>query len=257
MAEVSKIEWTEATWNIATGCTKVSAGCDNCYMDRWAARAGRAHDVVQRTSPATFRAPLRWQAALEPGRRMLVFASSLTDWFHKDCDSFRDDAWDIVRQCPDVAFQVLTKRHGRIAANLPGDWGAGWDNVWLGVSVESGEWLRRARALNRVPAAVRFLSMEPLIGAVDTAELRAVLRDGIGWVIVGGESGAQERVRPFHERHALDVVEACAAEGVPCFVKQRGAITIPVEGGVELVAHRNLTRLPPALDVRAYPERAR
>lgn len=253
MAEKSKIGWTEGTWNIATGCTKVSPGCDNCYMDRWAARAGRDPTVVRKTSNRVFRSPLRWQRDLEPGRRMMVFASSLTDWFHKDCDGFRAEAWGIVRRCPDLVFQILTKRHGRIDHHLPDGWGDGWDNVWLGVSVEDGEWLRRATALNKVPARVRFLSMEPLVGAVDQTELRAVLRDGIGWVIVGGESGAREKVRSFHERHALDIVEACAAEGVPCFVKQRGAITVKLEGGIELVAHDDLEHLRPELDVRAYP----
>lgn len=209
---------------------------------------------MTRTSQRTFRAPMRWHRDLEPGERRLVFTCSLSDWFHRAADPFRADAYEVIRACPGLTFQILTKRHGRIAANLPDGWGDGWDNVWLGVSVEDGNWLRRAASLNKVPAKVRFLSMEPLIGAVDQTELRAVLRDGIGWVIVGGESGAREKVRPFYERHAIDIVEACAAEGVACFVKQRGAITMKLEGGVDLVAHDDLEHLRPELDVRAYPE---
>lgn len=253
MGDVSKIGWTNATWNPWYGCTKVSAGCDNCYMFRWARRAGKDPEVVTRAAWNTFNAPYRYQRKLKPGQRELVFTCSLGDFFHRDADAWREDAFEIIRKTPRLTYQVLTKRHGRVRRHLPTDWGCGWPHVWLGVSVEDGGWLRRARTLLDVEAAVRFLSIEPLVSEVDPTELRAVLRDGIHWVIVGGESGGRGSVRPFVERDALAIVEACAAEGVACFVKQRGTITMKLEGGMELVPLGELAEVRPELDAREYP----
>ncbi len=253
MAETSEIGWTEGTYNPWVGCTKISEGCDNCYMFLWARWRGRDPEVVRRASKASFNAPLRWQRALAPGERKRVFTCSLSDWFHKDADPFRDEAWDIVRRCDRLDFQILTKRHGRIRHHLPADWGTGYANVQLGVSVESDGWLRRAATLNNVDARVRFLSMEPLVSRVPAADLRAVLRDGINWVIVGGESGGREKVRPFHEEWGREIIEACAAESVPCFFKQIGAVTIPLEGGIRFVNKPGLTDVRAELNVRQFP----
>lgn len=255
MAENSGIGWTGSTWNPWTGCTKVSPGCAECYMFRWAARAGRDPEELRRSAERTFRFPLRLEKkAKVEGSRPLVFTCSLSDWFHKAADPFRAEAWEIVRACPTLTFQILTKRHGRIRHHLPEGWGEGWSNVWLGASVESGDQLARARELCRVPAAVRFLSIEPLLGSFDPAELRAVLRDGIGWVIVGGESGARDRVRPFVERDALAILEACRAEGVPCYMKQAGAVTITLEGEHREIPHAELEgAVRPELLSREYP----
>lgn len=172
MAETSKIEWTDATWNVAVGCDKVSAGCANCYMYDYMRRYGRDPRVVTRTSPGVFNLPLRknrdgsWK--VPDGSK--VFTSSLTDFFHEDIDAFRDEAWAIIRRRPGLIFQVLTKRPERIAAHLPTDWGAGYPNVWLGATVENQDAADvRVPVLARVPAAVRFLSVEPMIGPVDLA----------------------------------------------------------------------------------------
>lgn len=254
MAETSEIGWTHSTYNPWIGCDKVSEECENCYMFLWAKWRGRDPEKVVKASKHTFRAPLRWQKALSDGERRRVFTCSLSDWFHRDADPWRDEAWAIVRACDRLDFQILTKRHGRIRHHLPADWGAGYANVQLGVSVGSEEWVRRATTLNNVPARVRFLSMEPLITRVPSDVLRPVLRDGIGWVIVGGESGGREKVRPFHEAWALEIVDACVAEGVPVFVKQLGAVTIPLEGGVRFVSKPELTALRPELDIRQFPE---
>jgi protein gp37 len=210
MATKTGIEWTDRTWNPWHGCTHVSAGCDNCYMFTEKRRYGQDPEQVVR-SKTTFNAPLKWGA--EPAR---VFTCSWSDWFHVDADPWRDEAWDIIRRTPHLTYQILTKRTGRIARHLPADWGDGYPNVWLGTSVESQDQVFRARQLSAVPAAQRFLSCEPLIGAVD---LRDAL-NGIAWVIVGGESGPNHRM--MKPEWARAIRDACATSGVAFFFKQWG-----------------------------------
>src|SRR4051794_20471332 len=127
MGRHSAIEWTDATYNPWRGCDKVSPGCAHCYMFREQRRYGRDPSVVVRAKDPTFYAPLRWQ---EPA---LVFTCSWSDWFHEAADSWREDAWDVLRQTPHLTYQILTKRPERITELLPEDWGDGWSNVWLGV----------------------------------------------------------------------------------------------------------------------------
>jgi protein gp37 len=231
MGVQSKIQWTDATWNVARGCTKVDADCKYCYMYRDSMN-GKRHDPykVERTK-GVFTMPLRLKV---PSR---IFTSSLTDFFHPDIDSYRAEAWDIIRRCPQHTFQILTKRPERIADHLPADWGEGWDNVWLGTSVGSGAAVQRIRDLVRgVHAKVKFLSLEPLHGPVNLRHVTCKVGigeweeefyalSGIDWVIVGGESGwdkGKYRYRPCEVDWLKDIVAKCKREGVPVFVKQLG-----------------------------------
>lgn len=224
MSEQTSIGWTRSTWNPWMGCTKVSEGCDNCYMFTAQRRYGNDPEVVRR-SKTRFRNPLDWK---EP---RLIFTCSWSDWFHKDADPWREEAWDIIRQTPQHTYQILTKRPGRIKRHLPADWGNGWPNVWLGVSVESQEYITRAGVLAGIPAAVRFLSCEPLLGRLtfrwaawhplsrdrDTNHLDG-LRRHFHWLIVGGESGPGHRTVEITWVRSL--VEECREAGIPVFVKQ-------------------------------------
>jgi protein gp37 len=182
-------------------------------MFAWAKRAGLDPQAVTRTK--TWRDPLRWQRAAANGDpRKKVFTCSLSDWFHEDADPWRDEAWEVIRSCPDLVFQILTKRPENIASRLPADWGAGYPNVWLGVSVENRRHgLPRIPLLRAIPAAIRFLSIEPLLEDLGSIDL-----GGIDWVIVGGESGSGWR-RMDHA-WARAIRDQCRAARVLFFFKQ-------------------------------------
>ncbi len=214
MAEKTSIEWTEATWNPWVGCTKISPGCARCYMFRDQMRWGRDPKLVRRTADQTFYAPIKWARL---GLAPKVFTCSWSDWFHQDADEWRDEAWTIIRACPQITFQVLTKRPHLIADRLPSDWGEnGYSNVWLGVSVENPRFTWRIDDLLQAPAAVRFVSAEPLLKRIDlTPWLRRV-----DWVIVGGESGP--KARPMDLDWARDIRDQCQYAGIPFFLKQIG-----------------------------------
>lgn len=207
MSAKTGIEWTEATWNPWRGCTKVSPGCDLCYMFREQKRYGRDPEVLVR-SKTTFSDPLKWR---EP---RVIFTCSWSDWFHKDADAWRPEAWDIIRRTPHHTYQILTKRPGRIARHLPSDWGEGYPNVWLGVSVESYDFAPRIGVLRDIPARVRFVSAEPLLGPVPYD------LTGIHWLIAGGESGPG--CRPMHLGWARLLRDHCREYGVAFFLKQLG-----------------------------------
>ena len=151
--ETTKIQWTDATVNFWTGCKKVSAGCKFCYMYRDKERYGLDPSAVVRTAPKTFNAALKWK---EP---KLIFTCSWSDFFIQEADEWRADAWDIIRKTPHHTWQILTKRPERIADCLPPDWGDGWDNVWIGVSVEDEKTFDlRIPILTAIKAKVRFVS---------------------------------------------------------------------------------------------------
>jgi len=225
MADKTIIAWTQHSWNPWRGCTKISPGCTNCYMFTAQERYGRDPAVVTRTK--TWADPIKWQReAAKTGQRQLVFTCSWSDWFHKDADPWREEAWAVVKACPMLTFQILTKRHERIRPNLPADWGSGYENVWLGVSVENRRYgLPRIAALRTIPAAVRFLSIEPLLEDIGQIDL-----DGIGWVIVGGESGPG--YRPMDHAWARSLRDQCKVAGVPFFFKQSASQR--TEQGIEL-----------------------
>lgn len=228
MGDRTGISWTDATWNPWMGCTHVSEGCGNCYMFTAMRRYGRDPERVVR-SKTKFKEPLGWK----DGR--LVFTCSWSDWFHRDADPWRDEAWDIIRRTPQHTYQILTKRTGRIPRHLPHDWGEGWPNVWLGATVEWQQVDYRIGQILDVPARVHFLSCEPLLGSLHIAGVlgpfgRAWIRTGRGpndfrfsdkgidWVICGGESGNPHR--PVEVEHIRSVVRQCREAGVPVFVKQ-------------------------------------
>jgi len=214
MASQSSIEWTDATWNPVTGCSKVSAGCKFCYAERLAFRLQAmgqpryADGFSVRLHDDLLDAPRRWRSS------RLVFVNSMSDLFHESVPlPFVRQVFQTMSQCPQHVFQILTKRSRRLkesAAALP------WpENVWMGVSVENSRVLSRVKDLLEVPAAVRFLSCEPLIGPLDELPL-----DGIDWVIVGGESGPG--ARPMRREWAMSVLRQCRTRGVPFFFKQWG-----------------------------------
>lgn len=183
------------------------------YRDK--ERYGQDPTRVVRSKPGTFRAPLS-PSKYPPG--IIIFTCSWSDWFHEDADPWRDEAWSIIRARPDAIFQILTKRSDRVREHLPADWGDGYPNVWLGVSVEDDRQHKRLDDLRDVPAIVRFVSAEPLIG---DARLRGKLK-GYHWLITGGESGARETSRPMHPRWAWEALRAGAEEGLALLHKQNG-----------------------------------
>lgn len=214
MAQISTIEWTEATWNPVTGCTKVSPGCAHCYAETFAERFRgvpghpyeRGFDLQLR--PERLAQPLEWKTP------KLIFVNSMSDLFHEELPfDFIQAVFETMGKADWHTFQILTKRSKRLAELAPRlDWP---DNVWMGVSVENQRWTNRIDDLRTVPAAVRFLSCEPLLGP-----LKLDLR-GIHWVIVGGESGrGARRMKPDWAR---DIRDQCAAAGALFFFKQWGA----------------------------------
>jgi len=243
VAERSAIEWTQATWNPVTGCDRVSPGCDNCYAltlarrlkamgapkyqnDGHPATSGPGFAVT--THPDTLSIPLRWRT----GRT--VFVNSMSDLFHARVPtSFVQQVFTVMAGTPRHTYQVLTKRPTRAARLAPAlPWPA---NVWVGTSVETTGQLHRVEALRTLPAAVRFLSCEPLLGPLDGLDLHRV-----GWVIAGGESGPHARpMHPDWPRHLRDL---CQATGVAFFFKQWGGRT-PKAGG-RLLDGRTWDQLP-------------
>ncbi len=211
MGKTSGIEWTHATWNPWHGCIKVSPGCKNCYMYRDKRRFGQNPQQIVR-SKTTFFDPLSWA---RPSR---IFTCSWSDWFLEEADEWREEAWDVIRSTPHHTYQILTKRPDRILNCLPGDWNIGWENVWLGVSIENQEYLFRKQKLVDVPCKVRFISAEPLIGAIDLGSLSL-----IDWVITGGESGPS--AREMDVDWARSIRDQCLVADVPFFHKQNGGVS--------------------------------
>ena len=184
------ISWTNDTVNFWRGCDKVSAACLHCYIYRVLRRFGQtAWGTVIRTTPHTWGKPERWEkflaATTDGNTYMRMFTCSLSDFFHAKADKWRDEAWKVIKDSPHCAYLILTKRPERILKHLPKDWGNGYPNVWLGVSIGDNKSVYLADVLRKVPAAVRFLSLEPLLE--DISEKLDIT--GIGWLFCGGESG--------------------------------------------------------------------
>lgn len=224
MAEVTGIEWTDATWNPWMGCHKVSPACAHCYAEREMTRYGRDFNTVTRAKDATFYAPLKWK---EPRR---IFTCSWSDFFIVEADAWRGEAWNVILQTPQHTYQILTKRPERVSHELtifgkpiPG---LKFDqNIWLGVSVETTRQYHRIDRLREIPAHIRFLSMEPLLAETHNTNLA-----GIHWVIVGTESGPE--ARPTKLDWIRRIRDKCKEEGIAFFVKQlttAGGIKIPYE----------------------------
>lgn len=220
----SGIEWTEATWNPVTGCSKVSPGCAHCYAEAlshrfaWTSKpwtpANTAENVRLRYERLD--QPRKWR------RPRVIFVNSMSDLFHESVPlDYIEAVFDVMAECEQHVFQVLTKRHERLAHVAPL---LSWpSNVWMGVSIENNRWIERADALRTVPAAVRFISAEPLLGPLDALDL-----SGIDWLIAGGESGPHHR--PMRPEWVRDLRDRSEAAGVAFFFKQWGGRT-PKAGG--------------------------
>jgi protein gp37 len=272
---MTAIEWTDETWNPTTGCDRVSPGCDSCYALTMAKRLKAMgspkyqNDGDERTSGPGFGLachseeldrPLRWK---KPRR---IFVDSMSDLFHPDVPAeFITEVWDRMTLASQHTFQVLTKRPQRMAELLPkmvdgiaeqsdgtldlhpatvgpaiGEWPAA--NVWLGTSIETNRYVFRADHLRATPAAIRFLSLEPLLGPLPSLDLT-----GIDWVIVGGESGPG--ARPMHPDWVRDIRDRCTGRGVPFFVKQLSS------GGPKAI--KDIDRFPEDLRIREMPNAER
>lgn len=269
---MSKIEWTNETWNPVTGCDRVSPGCDNCYALTMSARL-KAMDQPKyqtdgrpetsgpgfgvQTHPDTLDEPLRWR---KPRR---VFVNSMSDLFHPQVpDEFIARVFAVMLDTPQHTYQVLTKRPKRMRSFvhlwLGESWAQWLDNLWLGVSVEDQERAdQRIPLLLDTPAAIRFVSAEPLLGHVRLDEIRGsngldylpltgttAPEPRIHWVIVGGESGPG--ARPMQIEWAHQLVRQCQQAGIAVFVKQLGS-----HFGRD---HHNIDAFPPGLQVREYPD---
>lgn len=214
MADNSSIEWTEATWNPVTGCTKISPGCDHCYAERMAKRLHAMGNANYRNGfdltlqPQMLERPLKWK------KPKVIFVNSMSDLFHRDVPlSYIQRVFDVMRRAHWHQFQVLTKRAsrlGRLSSEL--EWPA---NVWMGVSVENKEHTFRIDNLRNTGAAIKFLSVEPLIGPISNMDLTL-----IDWVIVGGESGPGSR--PMQADWVTDIQKQCQHAKVAFFFKQWG-----------------------------------
>lgn len=210
MGKNSGIGYTNDTWNPWQGCIKVSPGCKHCYMYRDKKRYGQDPQTVVRSKPATFNAPLTKL------KGPLVFTCSWSDFFIEEADDWIDDAWDIIRKTPHLTYQILTKRPENIKNRLPDDWGDGWPNVWLGVTVETSDYLWRIIAIEDIPAALKFVSYEPALEYVDFT----AFSPAVDWIISGGESGPNSRLADLE--WFREVRNTCRKWDIPIFHKQHG-----------------------------------
>jgi len=270
MGEVTKISWTDSSFNPWIGCTKVGPGCDNCYAEalmdkRFGRVAWGPGQTRQRTSAANWQQPLLWEKeheafALMHGRRRRVFCASLSDVFDNEVpEHWRWDLFRLIGATPHLDWLLLTKRIGNVlhmlnsaASAVDNDFVGSatwarepWPNVWIGATVvNQAEADRDIPKLLQIPAAVRFLSIEPMLGPINLTEIplqlvrvhdgkrvsgyTTPLDGGIDWVIVGGESGAN--ARPMQREWAESLRDQCAAAGVPFFFKQWGGVTASAGG---------------------------
>ena len=214
MAGDTSIEWTSATWNPVTGCTKISQGCKNCYAERM---AKRLHAMGSERYQNIFDVTLHEDLIARPrswAKPRMIFVNSMSDLFHESVPlEFIAQIFDTMQACPQHVFQILTKRSQRLADLAPDlTWSP---NIWIGVSVENQSVIERIYHLQSVPAKIRFLSCEPLLGPLDNLPL-----NNVEWVIVGGESGPG--ARPMKRDWVLSILEQCRSHKIPFFFKQWG-----------------------------------
>ncbi|MDQ3695467.1 MAG: phage Gp37/Gp68 family protein [Chloroflexota bacterium] len=241
MAGSSSIEWTEATWNPLTGCTKVSQGCKHCYAERMAKRLQAMGHPNYATGfklalhENLLEAPLKWK------KPRTIFVNSMSDLFHPEVpDLFIHRVFNVMCEASHHRFQVLTKRPERVlelSSDLP------WpSNVWMGTSVESTKYVSRIQLIGQTAAQVKFLSLEPLLGPLPNLELTE-----IDWVIVGGESGPQ--ARPVNEAWVIDIRDQCISQKIPFFFKQWGGVNKKIRG--RLLEGRTWDEMPSAARLQA------
>lgn len=257
MGKVTSIAWTStvlpdgtiqpgATFNPWHGCTKVSPACDHCYAERMAARFGTQWGYGQERryfGEKHWNEPRKWNAkAARDGRKMRVFCASMADVFDNEVEQVhRERLWELIRETPALTWLVLTKRIGNVRDMLPEDWGKGYANVQLGITVVTQEEVNRdVPKLLGVPAKVRFLSIEPMLEAIDLSQWIG----GISLIIVGGESGPGSR--PMPDAWARAIRTQCLAAGTAFFMKQQSQHDTP--------HFRDFQQFPPDLQVREFSE---
>lgn len=242
----SNIQWTDVTWNIARGCTKVDEDCKYCYMYRDSFDNSRYNPMQVTKTKTVFNLPLKIK---EPSK---IFTSSLTDVFHVDCDSFRDEMWDIIRKCPQHTFQILTKRPERIIDNTPDDMLQA-DNIWFGTSVGSPKGMQRIYDLLKVDCKIRFISFEPLHERIDmNLDISDLVK--IHWAIIGGESGNETgkyRYRPCHQEWMEEIINDLAP-ATAIFIKQMGTHMAKLFGMSDRHGG-NFDEFPASLKFREFP----
>jgi protein gp37 len=260
MSEKSAIQWTDATWNIARGCTKVDEDCRFCYMYRDSFESTRYNPLQVVRTKTVFNLPLKLK---EPSK---IFTCSLTDFFHVSIDSYRDEAWDIIRKCPQHTFQILTKRPERIKDCLPNDWNENFNNVWIGTSVGSDNGIKRIYDLMdafnefkngglELRKPVTFISFEPLHEYIDcNFDISTII--WFDWIIIGGESGNETgkyRYRPCELKWIEEIANSFSSCGVAVFIKQMGTYLSKQlkmsdrHGG-------NINEFPEHLRIREFPK---
>lgn len=248
----SNIQWTDSTINFWSGCKKVSEGCKFCYMYRIKDRNKEKGSIIYRVSDRTFYQAMDWE---EP---RMIFTCSMSDFFIEEADGWREDAWNVIRLIQQHKWLILTKRPERIIENLPADWGEGWDNVWLGVTVENQECLKRAAILSKIPAKIRFISAEPLLEEIDFLQKfdGEQVINSFQWVLIGGESGndyGYYRYRPseisWYER-AIDDLRKVPDMAI--FVKQMGS-HLKKTMNLKHYHGGEIKELPKNLQVREFP----
>lgn len=216
MGNKSNISWTEATWNPHMGCEKVSAGCKYCYLHRLFEKGGSDPNAVFRNK-TTFNQPLFWKGS------RVIFTCSMSDFFIKDADKWRDEIWEVIKKTPHHTYLILTKRPERIKECLPKDWSSEFYNhVWLGVSVENQETVHRISTLAEIPCELKWVSFEPLIGEVYLSKSEL---DIIDWAVIGGEAGNETgkyRYRKSELSWFLSLMYQFRDSGIPVFFKQFG-----------------------------------
>lgn len=248
MAQNSKIEWTESTWNPVTGCSKISTGCKNCYAKRMALRLKAAgspnylNGFRVTPHPHALNIPLQWK------RPRVIFVNSMSDLFHRDIPfDFISKIFDVMCQASHHRFQALTKRSRRLLQLNPK---LSWpQNVWMGVTVESPDYTFRIDHLRQTAAAIKFVSFEPLLGPIPNINL-----EDIDWVIVGGESGP--RARTMKAEWAIDIRDQCLAADVPFFFKQWGGTNKKKTGRLLDGRIWNQTPITPKIKMRRQNHRS-
>lgn len=225
-----KIGWTDHTHNFWWGCEKVSIECKFCYIDGIMRRGGREpFNGPMRTKD--WSKPLKWQRRCEKnGTRLRIFTCSMSDFFNDGADGWRDEAWNVIRECDRLDWLILTKRPQNIPSRLPSDWGLGFPNVWLGTTCGTQSSMQRVALLTQVPAAIRFVSAEPLLGQVDFSQHIHKL----DWIITGCEQAAKGKRRLMQSDWVRSIDQQCKKSGTAHFLKQyyRNNSGLPVTDGI-------------------------
>jgi len=247
----SSISWTNYTYNPWQNCRRISKGCRFCYMFREKSRYGQDTSKVIKSAPATFNKPLKW------GKPSLVFTCSWSDFFIEEANEWRDEAWAMIKETPHLTYQILTKRPERILEHLPSDWREGYDNVWLGVSIENNDSKSRLHELVIVPSKVKFISAEPLLERIEfTPEEMNILKNHYHWLIIGGESGndnGKHLYRPCELEWLQYLVDVGTKSHMPVFVKQLGTYLSKTLGLRDRHA-RVISEFPKNLKIQEFPQ---